>query len=76
MNEVNKCINSLNINHNDNVVVAVSGGPDSMCLLNLLPIFPLDGYVIIKAILQMFFPRCLKITKDSLVKLCFIQSRF
>lgn len=28
----------------------------AMCLVNLLPIYPLDGYMIIKAILQKFFP--------------------
>ena len=27
-----------------------------MCLLNLLPIFPLDGFIIVKAILQICFP--------------------
>lgn len=28
----------------------------SMCIVNLLPIFPLDGYMIFKAFLQLFFP--------------------
>lgn len=27
-----------------------------MCLLNLLPIFPLDGFIVIKAFLQLIFP--------------------
>ena len=27
-----------------------------MCLLNLLPIFPLDGFIVIKAILQLLIP--------------------
>ena len=36
MKEVFDYIKSLNIVENSNVVVAVSGGPDSMCLLNIL----------------------------------------
>ena len=36
MNEVVKYLNSLKFEYNENVAVAVSGGPDSMCLLNLL----------------------------------------
>lgn len=35
-----------------------------MCIVNLLPIFPLDGYMIIKAIMQLFNPykKALKIS--------------
>ncbi len=27
-----------------------------MCVVNLIPIYPLDGYMIVKALLQLFFP--------------------
>lgn len=42
-------INNINYQHllNSNMI---------MCLLNLLPIYPLDGFVVVKAILQFFFP--------------------
>lgn len=36
MKNVYKYIESLNINKNDSIVCAISGGPDSMCLLDIL----------------------------------------
>lgn len=43
-----------------------------MCVVNLIPIYPLDGYMIVKALLQLFFPYKNSLKISIIISLLFL----